>query len=161
MFNYNNNDYSNCNYLNRTNHMNMDIYNMPNMLNMYNLNPNTVNNFPTVFNIEKMAMNNMNFQDEIWKGKYLQVYLFHINPGESLGIRMYDNQDQFIHTVEGQGLCLMGDKKTNLSYKNIITNGSCAIIPAETYYDIVNTGAIALKCFTVFAPPSKEEESNN
>lgn len=154
MYNFNNNDFFNYNYLSRT--QNLEMYNMQNMMNTYQ-NSNEVYNRPLVFNVKKMAMSNMNFKDEIWKGTNIQVCLMHLNPGENLGIKTNENQDQFIHIIEGQGLCLMGENSSNLNYKNIISEGSCIIIPTGTYYDLVNTGAIPIKCFSIYSPPNKEE----
>ncbi len=149
------NNYNSLNYYPRAYH-NMDMNGMHNMMNMYS--DMSVTDKPTVFNIQKMSINNMSPKTEVWKGKHMQVYVMHLNVNESLGLEAHPMQDQFIHIVEGQGMCVMGDSENNLTYKNVVTPGSCIIVPAGTYHDLVNTGAIPLKCFSIYAPPSTEKE---
>ena len=138
----------------------MDMYGMQNMMNnnMY-MPKDMMHNMPTVFNVHKMSESNMNFKSDIWHGKYMQVSLMHINPGESLKIDMRENQDQFIHIFEGQGLCLMGDSPDNLNYKNIVSPGSCIIVPAGKYHDLINNGLIPIKCFSIYSPTDEKKDN--
>jgi len=76
-----------------------------------------------------------------------------INVGEDIGLEIHPNLDQFIRIEQGQGLVKMGDSKHNLDYQKNVRDGYVFIIPAGKWHNLVNTGSIPLKLYSIYAPP--------
>ncbi len=108
---------------------------------------------PFTVNIEEAAEQNNAFRRALWTGKHLQVTLMSINPGESIGLEIHPNLDQFIRIEEGEGLVEMGDQRNNLNYQRRVFEDFAFIIPAGKWHNLRNTGRKALKLYSIYAPP--------
>ncbi|MBM7582797.1 mannose-6-phosphate isomerase-like protein (cupin superfamily) [Caldicoprobacter guelmensis] len=108
---------------------------------------------PFVVNIQHATLQNDNFRLALWTGKYLQLTLMKINPGEDIGLEMHPDVDQFIRIEQGQGLVLMGDDRNNLNYRRRVCAGYAVLIPAGKWHNVINTGHIPLKLYSIYAPP--------
>lgn len=108
---------------------------------------------PIVFNIEEATKQNNNFRTTLWTGKHLQLTLMSINPNESIGLEVHPNLDQFIRVEQGQGIVMLGDNKDNSNYKRVVSDDFAIIIPSGKYHNIINTGNIPLKLYSIYAPP--------
>lgn len=108
---------------------------------------------PFVVNIQHAALQNNNFRIALWTGKYLQLTLMSINTGEDIGLEMHPDVDQFIRIEQGQGLVLMGDDRDNLNYRRRVYDGYVVLIPAGKWHNVINTGHVPLKLYSVYAPP--------
>lgn len=108
---------------------------------------------PFVVNIEEASKQNNNFRIALWTGKHLQVTLMSINPGEDIGLEVHPDLDQFLRIEEGKGVVKMGDKKDNLDFQANVYDDYAFIIPAGKWHNLVNTGNIPIKLYSIYAPP--------
>lgn len=108
---------------------------------------------PFTINIEEAALQNENFRTALWTGEYLQLTLMSINVGEDIGLEMHPATDQFIRVEQGQGLVVMGDNRENLNYRQRVFKNSIILIPAGKWHNLINTGSIPLKLYSIYAPP--------
>ena len=63
---------------------------------------------PNAFDIEEATRRNENYRSVAWTGKYLQVTLMSIPVGESIGLEVHQDTDQFLRLDAGQGRAVMG-----------------------------------------------------
>jgi mannose-6-phosphate isomerase-like protein (cupin superfamily) len=108
---------------------------------------------PFVVDIEQATKQNNNFRTALWTGDYLQLTLMSINPGEDIGLEIHPDLDQFIRIEEGQGLVQMGNRKDNLDFQSDVRDDFAFIIPAGKWHNLINTGSIPLKLYSIYAPP--------
>jgi len=125
---------------------------------------------PFVVNIEKATIKNNYFRTALWTGNHLQLTLMRINPGEDIGLEMHPNLDQFLRIEQGQGIVMMGDSEDDLSFKKRVYEDFVILVPAGTWHNLVNTGQIPIKLYSIYAPPehsfgtvhkTKEEAEHN
>lgn len=108
---------------------------------------------PLVLNIEKASKQNTAFRTALWTGTHLQVTLMSINPGEDIGVEIHPNLDQFLRVEQGQGLTQMGYSRDNLNLQASVSDDDAIIVPAGTWHNLINTGSIPLKLYSIYAPP--------
>jgi len=108
---------------------------------------------PFLIDIEKASKENKNYRRTLWTGKNLQVTLMSIDVGESIGLEVHPNNDQFIRIEEGQGLVQMGDQKARLDYEQSVYDEYAIMIPAGKWHNVTNTGRKPLKLYAIYAPP--------
>ncbi|KRQ86171.1 Cupin domain protein [Caloramator mitchellensis] len=108
---------------------------------------------PYVVDIEKATKQNNNFRLALWTGKYLQLTLMSINPGEEIGLELHPDVDQFLSIEDGQGVVMMGDKKDKLDFKANVYADYAILIPAGKWHNLINTGDRPLKLYSIYAPP--------
>lgn len=108
---------------------------------------------PFVVDINKATKQNDAFRTALWTGKHLQVTLMSIPVGEDIGLEIHPNLDQFLRVEEGQGVVKMGSRKDKLDFQANVQDDFAILIPANTWHNIVNTGNIPLKLYSIYAPP--------
>lgn len=108
---------------------------------------------PFVVNIEEATKQNTNFRLALWTGQHLQLTLMSINPTEDIGLEIHPNLDQFIRIEQGRGIVKMGDRKDNLDFQANVRDDFAFIIPAGKWHNLINTGNIPLKLYSIYAPP--------
>lgn len=108
---------------------------------------------PFAVNIEKATEANRNFRAALWTGKYLQVTLMSIDPGDDIGLEMHPDVDQFIRIEDGEGIIMIGDSRDNLSFKHKVFEDYAIFIPAGKWHNLVNTGYEPIKLYSIYAPP--------
>jgi len=108
---------------------------------------------PFVINIEKATLQNNYFRTALWTGNYLQLTLMSIKPGEDIGLEIHPDLDQFLRVEQGQGVVMMGNSKDNLNFRRRVYDNYAIIIPAGTWHNLVNTGRVPLKLYSIYAPP--------
>lgn len=146
---YNSNDMYGNNYGN--------YYNPYNYMNYYNMNPNYIRDYgpePFVMNINEVTKQNNNFCTALWTGNHLQVTLMSINVGESIGLEMHPDVDQFIRIEQGYGLVQMGNNKNNLNFERKVYDDFAIIIPAGKWHNLTNIGNVPIKLYSIYAPPN-------
>ena len=109
---------------------------------------------PFVVDISKATVNNNTFRTALWTGNHLQLTLMSIPVGESIGLEVHPNVDQFLRIEEGQGIVKMGNSKDNLYYKQLVFNDFAIFIPAGIWHNLTNTGNKPLKLYSIYAPPN-------
>ena len=109
---------------------------------------------PFVVNINEAAKQNNTYRTALWTGKHLQDTLMSINVGEDIGLEIHPNVDQFLRIEQGQGIVQMGKSKDNLNFKRNAYDDFAIMIPAGTWHNVINTGNIPLKLYSIYAPPN-------
>lgn len=109
-------------------------------------------NAPYAFDIENATGTNTDYRAALWTGKHLQLTVMSIPAGEETGIEMHSNLDQFIRIESGTGRVEMGRLKSNMNYKVPLDSRYAVIIPAGTYHNIINTGRVPLKLYSIYTP---------
>lgn len=107
---------------------------------------------PNTFDIETATRENTNYRTVAWTGKYFQVTLMSIPVGESIGLEVHPETDQFLRIDAGKGKCVMGPEKDKLDYEQEVEDGWSIQVPAGTWHDVLNTGEEPLQLYVVYAP---------
>ena len=134
-----------------------NYYNPYNYMNYYNMNPNYIRDYgpePFVMNINEVTKQNNNFRTAIWTGNHLQVTLMSKIVGESIGLEMHPDVDQFIRIEQGYGLVQMGNNKNNLNFERKVYDDFAIIIPAGKWHNLTNIGNVPIKLYSIYAPPN-------
>lgn len=108
---------------------------------------------PFVINIEEAARQNNYYRLALWTGPYLQLTLMSIDIGGDIGLEMHPDVDQFLRIEQGQGIVLMGDRKDNLTFRRKVRDGYVIFVPAGTWHNLINTGNVPIKLYSIYAPP--------
>ncbi|WP_445900264.1 cupin domain-containing protein [Desulfitobacterium sp. THU1] len=108
---------------------------------------------PFVVNIEQATLQNNTFRTTLWTGSHLQLTLMSINVGDSIGLEIHPNVDQFLRIEQGQGLVMMGDSRDRLYYQQGVGDNYAVFIPAGKWHNVINTGRVPLKLYSIYAPP--------
>ena len=107
---------------------------------------------PTSFDIEAANTENANYRRGAWSGTHLQVTLMSIPVGESVGLEMHADTDQFLRLDAGRGKAQMGPEKEKLTFEQDVSDGWCVLVPAGTWHDITNTGDQPMQLYAICAP---------
>ena len=108
---------------------------------------------PFVVDISDITEQNDTFRSALWTGDHLQLTLMSIDVNDDIGLERHPDVDQFLRVEEGEGIVLMGDDKDNLDYQERVYDGYAIIIPAGKWHNLINTGDIPLKVYSIYAPP--------
>ncbi|ANS78327.1 Mannose-6-phosphate isomerase [Serinicoccus hydrothermalis] len=107
---------------------------------------------PNALDIETETRANDTYRTVAWTGKYLQVTLMSIPPGQSIGLEAHPETDQFLRLDSGQGRCVMGPAEDDLSFTQDVSDGWAIQVPAGTWHDVINTGEEPMRLYAVYAP---------
>lgn len=107
---------------------------------------------PNAFDIETATRENENYRTVAWTGTYLQVTLMSIPVGESIGLEVHPDTDQFLRLDAGKGRCVMGPAKDQLDFEQEVSDGWSIQVPAGSWHDVVNTGDEPLRLYAIYAP---------
>lgn len=98
-------------------------------------------------NIIDIVKSNTFFRKEIITGKNSQVVVMSIPAGGDIGQETHPSIDQTFYFVEGKGTAVVNGQASPIEPGHLI------FVPAGTQHNFINTGAQALKLFTIYAPP--------
>lgn len=99
--------------------------------------------------IEKETVANSNFRKVLYTGKYIQLVVMSLKPGEDIGKEIHHDVDQFIRVDSGEGKAVLDGEETSLK------DGFAVVIPAGVEHNVVNTSETEdLKLYTLYAPPN-------
>lgn len=73
-----------------------------------------------------------------------------LNPHEDIGAEIH-KVDQFFRVEEGSGEAVLNGARTP------IQAGFAVLVPAGVNHNIVNTGTVPLKLYTLYAPPNHRD----
>jgi len=103
-------------------------------------------------NITRDVMQNSNFRKVLYTGMHLQVVLMSLKPGEEIGEKIHNANDQFFRFESGQGKCIINGTEYQ------VMDGDVIVIPAGAKHNVINTGSAAeLKMYTIYAPPHHKD----
>ncbi|MBN2386918.1 MAG: cupin domain-containing protein [Anaerolineales bacterium] len=100
--------------------------------------------------IEKLTEENSHFRQVLYTGRYAQLVLMCLQPGEEIGKEVHGNVDQFFRIEEGEAKFIFGEAEEHL-----VQAGDAVIVPAGTVHNIFNASSEKpLKLYTLYSPPN-------
>jgi mannose-6-phosphate isomerase-like protein (cupin superfamily) len=105
-----------------------------------------------VDNIEQVTVANDDFRQVLYTGKYLQLVLMTLQPGEEIGSEVHEDRDQFFRIEEGQGEVHID------GVANKVEDDFAVIVPAGARHNVVNTGDAPLRLYTLYGPPEHKDK---
>jgi len=105
-------------------------------------------------NIEKDTLSNSDFRRVLYTGKYSQLVLMSLKPGEEIGEEVHKTVDQFFRFEKGAGTVTIDGVKQE------VTDGDAVIVPAGAKHNVVNTSKTTeLKLYTIYSPPEHQDRT--
>ena len=104
-----------------------------------------------VADIEKLTVENTDFRRVLYTGKYLQLVLMTLQPGEEIGAEVHEDHDQFFRVESGSGEVRIDGKATPIKDDDAI------IVPAGARHNVVNTGDAPPMLYTLYGPPEHRD----
>ncbi|MDN2565488.1 cupin domain-containing protein [Aquibium sp. A9E412] len=104
-----------------------------------------------VDDIEKLTEDNGDFRRELYTGRYLQLVLMTLQPGDEIGAEVHEDRDQFFRIEEGAGEVTIDGVATPVHADSGI------VVPAGARHNVVNTGSEPLRLYTLYGPPEHVE----
>lgn len=95
-----------------------------------------------VENIEALSVANPNFRQVLYTAKNCQLVVMSLKPKEDIGMEVH-KLDQFFRVEKGSGEAILDGVKTPLDA------GFAVLVPAGTKHNIVNTGSVPMKLYTL------------
>lgn len=104
-------------------------------------------------NLESETRKNSDFRRVLYTGKYSQLVLMRLKPGEEIGEETHDDVDQFFRFEEGEGMVTIDNTK------HAVKDGSGVIVPSGAKHNVINTSKTAdLKLYTIYSPPEHQDK---
>lgn len=103
-----------------------------------------------VANIEKATLENENYRTVLYTAKNSQLVVMTIQPGDEIGMEVHE-LDQFIRIEAGQATVTLDD------VDHAVEDDWAVVIPAGTNHNVVNTGDVPLKLYSVYSPPEHKD----
>ena len=103
-----------------------------------------------VQNIESISVKNENFRQVLYTAKNCQLVVMALNPKEEIGMEIHE-LDQFFRVEEGIGEAVLD------GIHKMISAGFAVLVPAGTNHNIVNTGTVPMKLYTLYSPPNHRD----
>ena len=82
--------------------------------------------------------------------KHRQLVLMALRPNEDIGVEVH-KLHRFFRVEEGSGEVVLDGVHTP------IRNGFAVVVPAGTTHNIINTGTVPMKLYTLYAPPNHRD----
>lgn len=101
-------------------------------------------------NIEDITVKNNNFRQVLYTARNCQLVVMALKPKEEIGLEVH-KLDQFFRVEEGTGEAILDGVHT------AIKAGFAVLVPAGANHNIINTGSISLKLYTLYAPPNHRD----
>jgi mannose-6-phosphate isomerase-like protein (cupin superfamily) len=103
-----------------------------------------------VQDIESLAIKNDDFRQVLYTAKNCQLVLMALKPKEEIGAEVH-KLDQFFRVEEGSGEAVLNGVRTP------IRAGFAVVVPAGMTHNIINTGNVPLKLYTIYSPPNHRD----
>jgi len=103
-----------------------------------------------VQDIERLAGHNSAFRQVLYTAKNCQLVLMSLKPEEDIGAEIH-KLDQFFRIEEGSGVAVLNGART------AVKAGFAILVPAGVNHNIINTGDVPLKLYTLYAPPNHQD----
>ncbi len=100
-------------------------------------------------NIEKQTLSNNYFRQVLFTGRYAQLVVMCLQPGEEIGNEVHPKVDQFFRIEQGEAKFVFNGKE-----EHAMRDGEAIIVPAGTFHNVINTGKKQLKLYTIYSPPN-------
>ena len=103
-----------------------------------------------VQDIEDLAIKNEEFRTVLYTAKFSQLVVMALKPEEEIGAEVH-KLDQFFRVEEGSGEAVLDGVRTE------IHAGFAIVVPAGTNHNIINTGMVPMKLYTLYSPPNHRD----
>ena len=103
-----------------------------------------------VQDIESHAIGNTDFRRVLYTAKHCQLVLMALKPKEEIGAEVH-TLDQFFRVESGTGEAVLDGVRTK------IRAGFAVVVPAGSNHNIINTGEVPLKLYTLYSPPNHRD----
>lgn len=103
-----------------------------------------------VQDIGSLVVKNSEFRRVLYTTRHCQLVVMALKPSEEIGADVH-MLDQFFRVEEGTGVAVIDGIRT------AIRTGFAVLIPAGANHNIINTGSIPLKLYTLYAPPNHRD----
>jgi len=103
-----------------------------------------------VQNIEELTVKNTDFRRVLYTTKQSQLVLMALDPKGEIGMKAH-MPDQFFRVEEGIGEAVIDGVRT------AIRAGFAIIIPGGKNHNIINTGTVPMKLYTIYSPPNHRD----
>ena len=103
-----------------------------------------------ILNIEAETLKNTDYRRVLYTAKNSQLVLMSIKPGDAIGEEVH-HLDQFIRIEGGSGKAVMDGEEHDLCTDHAI------IVPAGMRHNVINTGDVDLKLYTIYSPPEHKD----
>ena len=108
-----------------------------------------------VNSIENQTLVNNYFREVLFTGKYAQLVVMCLQPGEEIGNEVHPSVDQFFRLEQGEAAFVLDGTE-----KHFVKNGGAVIVPAGTYHNVINTSKTnKLKLYTIYSPPNHPDKT--
>ena len=104
-----------------------------------------------ISNIVEKTLQNTNFRQVLYTGKFMQLVVMSLLPGEEIGAEVHPTVDQFFRIEEGIATVVIDGEE------RIVVDDDVIIVPAGAHHNLINTGTEVLKLYTIYAPPNHPE----
>ena len=101
---------------------------------------------PSVIDVKEATRENGFLLKVLLTATKVQVVVMSLLPGEEIGSEIHEG-DQLLYAAKGQGVAVLNDSNENFA------NGTMFCVPAGARHNVINTGAVPLKLFSIYAPP--------
>lgn len=103
-----------------------------------------------ILNIEEETLQNTDYRRVLYTAKNSQLVLMNIKPGGEIGEEIH-HLDQFLRFEAGTAQVVLDDVAHDVS------SDFAVVIPAGTKHNVINTGEIDLKLYTIYSPPEHKD----
>ena len=103
-----------------------------------------------VQDIEAIAVKNDEFRQVLYTAKHCQLVVMALRPKEEIGAEVH-KLDQIFRVEQGTGEAILDGVRTP------IRAGFAVVVPAGTRHNIINTGNVSMKLYTLYAPPNHRD----
>ena len=103
-----------------------------------------------IVNIEKETLENTDYRRVLYTAKNSQLVLMNLQPGGEIGMEVH-HLDQFIRIEQGTGKVILDGIET------VVEDDFAIVIPAGTEHNVINTGEVEMKLYTVYSPPEHKD----
>lgn len=101
--------------------------------------------------IENETLDNAAFRKVLYTSTHSQLVVMSLVPGEDIGEEIHDDVDQFFRVEQGEGKVVLGDDM------EVIKDGTSVVVPQGVKHNIINTGTVPLKLYTIYMPPHHKD----
>jgi len=103
-----------------------------------------------VHDLSTLAETNADFRHVVYTATHSQLVLMSIPPRGEIGAEVH-TLDQFFRVEAGSGAAVLDGISTPVS------EGYAILVPAGTRHNVINTGAVDLKLYTLYSPPNHRD----
>ena len=100
--------------------------------------------------IESQTLENTYFRRVLFTGKYAQLVVMCLQPGEAIGKEVHPSVDQFFRIEQGEAKFVFNETE-----EHVVRDADAILVPAGTYHDVINLSPTKpLKLYTIYSPPN-------